>query len=76
MVGRLPGIARQVMEGRRATKWTASPSLLGTDVEQYPYFAFAVLDVFRGFVQDTARACEQKCIGKDKRRQFFLKTLF
>merc|ERR1711991_642225 len=48
----------------RATKWNASPALLATDVEQYPYFAFAVLDLFRTFVVDTIRECEQKCLDE------------
>ncbi len=34
VVERLPGIAKQIMENRRTTKWSASAALLATDVEQ------------------------------------------
>jgi hypothetical protein len=64
VIERLPAIAKQIMDNRRTTKWSASPVLLATDVEQYPYFAFAVLDLFRSFVVDTIKECEQKCMDE------------
>ena len=64
VIERLPSIARQIMDNRRATKWSASPALLATDVEQYPYFAFAVLDLFRSLVVDTIRECEKLCLNE------------
>lgn len=64
VLDRLPGIAKQIMDNRRTTKWNASPILLATDVEQYPYFAFAVLDLYRAFVRDTLEQCETKCMDE------------
>jgi hypothetical protein len=64
VIERLPAIARHIMDNRRTTKWNASPVLLATDVEQYPYFAFAVLDLFHSFVRDTIAECERKCLDE------------
>jgi hypothetical protein len=61
---RLPGIAKQIMDLRRTAKWSASAALLATDVEQYPYFAFAVLDLFRSFLIETIAECERKCMDE------------
>lgn len=59
-----PPVPQQVMDNRRATKWNASAALLATDVEQYPHFAYAVQDLFRSFVEDTAQACQTKCLDE------------
>ena len=64
VIERLPSIAKQIMDNRRTTKWNASPVLLATDVEQYPYFSFAVLDLFHSFVTDTIAECERKCMDE------------
>lgn len=64
VVERLPGIAKQIMDNRRATKWNASQALLATDVEQYPYFAFAVQDLYKSFVRDTLKECTEKCMDE------------
>lgn len=64
VVERLPGIAKQIMDNRRATKWNASQALLATDVDQFPYFAFAVQDLFKSFVRDTLKDCTEKCLDE------------
>lgn len=61
---RLPGIAKQIMDLRRTAKWSASAALLATDVEQYPYFSFAVLDLYRSFLSEIISQCESKCMDE------------
>ncbi len=62
MLERLPGIAKQIMDLRRTAKWSSSS--LSADVEQYPYFSFAVLDLYRSFLVETIADCERKCMDE------------
>ncbi len=64
VIERLPSIATHIMDNRRTTKWNASPVLLATDVEKYPYFSFAVLDLYHSFVRSTIAECESKCLDE------------
>eukprot|EP01116_Phalansterium_solitarium_P012696 TRINITY_DN2920_c0_g3_i1.p1 TRINITY_DN2920_c0_g3~~TRINITY_DN2920_c0_g3_i1.p1 ORF type:complete len:831 (+),score=329.51 TRINITY_DN2920_c0_g3_i1:129-2621(+) len=60
---RLTDIAERVLDGRKK-KWLESVTNSVEDTKSYPYFTYNVKDLYNKFVEQTAKACKDKCLDE------------